>query len=159
MHEDYVERVMATSSSSWGRIASSFRASVFSPFNGWRYYFNHRRTVRAERFMSWVLTSTALRETLLRLAIPTLFVYGAKDLVAPPEVGRAIRDAIATAQSSKTLLIFSRSPGTAQRAEMSPFSRQGGRLPAEPYAVAAPRAFSAWTFAGSRTNTSSCALI
>ncbi len=122
-HDEYVGRAMGVSTSLLERIWSAFRASVFSPFNGWAYYLNHRRTVRAERFMLRVVTSSDLRDTVPRLAIPTLLVYGEKDLVAPPEVGQAILDAIATPAPQKSLLMLPHSRHGAEGEDVAVMQR------------------------------------
>jgi len=56
--------------------------------------------------MKRVTTDTALSQTLPRLSIPVLLIYGAKDLRAPVEVGQSIYQDISTPESQKTLLIL-----------------------------------------------------
>jgi pimeloyl-ACP methyl ester carboxylesterase len=47
-----------------------------------------------------------MRQLLPRLSIPVLLIYGAKDLVAPVEVGQSIYQGISTPESQKTFLIL-----------------------------------------------------
>jgi len=61
---------------------------------------------RAERFWSWVATNRTLSTTVARVSIPVLLIYGAKDLIAPPEVGQIIYGQIQTPPAQKRLLIL-----------------------------------------------------
>ena len=105
-NDEYVDRAMQVSYSTPERIWTFIKASIFSPLNGWAVYFNNKRTVEAEEFMGWVTTDTTLSQTLPRLSIPVLLIYGAKDLHAPVEVGQSIYQGISTPESQKTLLIL-----------------------------------------------------
>ena len=108
-HDDNVYRAMGSSVPIPARIWAFFRASVFSPLNGWKVYFNNKKTMQAKMFWSRVTTDTSLSRTMGRLAIPTLLIYGANDLAAPPEIGQSIYNAIQTPPAQKTLLILPRS--------------------------------------------------
>jgi len=69
-----------------------------------------------------------LCRTMGRLAIPTLLIYGANDLAAPPEIGQSIYNAIQTPPAQKTLLIL-------------PHSRHGAEGPDVPVMQKAIRDF------------------
>jgi pimeloyl-ACP methyl ester carboxylesterase len=89
------------------RIWSSIKASFFSPFNGLAYYFNNKRTTQAEDFMSYVASDSSMRKVIPRIHVPTLLVYGEKDLVAPVQVGEFIyrlycKNSILTAKAPRT---------------------------------------------------------
>ena len=105
-HDEYATRAMGVSYPLPERIWASFKASVFSPLNGWLLYFNNKKTMEAEEFMSRVTTDTTLSQTVSRISIPALLIYGGNDLTAPPEVGQSIYDALQTPPSQKTLLIL-----------------------------------------------------
>ncbi|HSF79690.1 MAG TPA: alpha/beta hydrolase [Anaerolineales bacterium] len=105
-HDEYAFRAMQVSNSTPERIWAYFKASIFSPLNGWAVYFNNKKTVEAEVFLKRVTTDTALSQTLPRLSIPVLLIYGAKDLRAPAEVGQSIYQGISTPEPQKTLLIL-----------------------------------------------------
>jgi pimeloyl-ACP methyl ester carboxylesterase len=47
-----------------------------------------------------------MRQLLPRLSIPVLLIYGAKDLIAPVEVGQSIYQGISTPESQKTFLLL-----------------------------------------------------
>jgi len=51
-------------------------------------------------------TDTSMRQLLPRLSLPVFLIYGAKDLLAPVEVGQSIYQGISTPESQKTLLIL-----------------------------------------------------
>jgi pimeloyl-ACP methyl ester carboxylesterase len=104
--DEYATRAMGTSYPLTARIWASFKASVFSPLNGWLLYFNNKKTMQAEKFMLRVATDTTLSQTVSRLTIPTLLIYGKNDLIAPPEIGQGIYDAIQTPPMEKTILIL-----------------------------------------------------
>ena len=108
-NDEYADRAMQVSYPPQARIWAFFKASIFSPLNGWAVYFNYKKTTEAEGFMRWVTTDTTLSQTLPRLSIPVLLIYGAKDLTAPVEVGQSIYQGISTPESQKTLLILSNS--------------------------------------------------
>ena len=88
------------------RIWSSIKASIFSPFNGLTYYSNNRRTNEAEEFISWVASDSPMREVIHRIHVPTLLVYGRKDLIAPVKVGEFIYNEIDTEETDKVLLVL-----------------------------------------------------
>jgi len=104
--DEYADRAMQVSYPLQARIWASFKASIFSPLNGWALYFNNKKTNEAEAFLKRITTDTSMRQTLPRLSIPTLLIYGAKDLKAPMEVGQSIYQGISTPESQKTLLIL-----------------------------------------------------
>ena len=108
-HYEYVDRVMGDSIQIIDRIWSSTRASIFSPFNGLAFYFNNKRTNQAVDFMSYVASDSSLREVIHRIRIPTLLVYGEKDLIAPVEVGEFIYDEISTEEIDKKILVLEHS--------------------------------------------------
>jgi len=102
--DEYADRAMQVSYPPQARIWAFFKASIFSPLNGWAVPFNNKKTLEAEGFMRRVTTDTTLSQTLPRLSIPVLLIYGAKDLKAPVEVGQSIYQGISTPESQKTLL-------------------------------------------------------
>lgn len=104
--DEYTDRAMQVSIPLPVRIWAFLRASMFSPLNGWSVYFNNKKTMEADRFLTQVTTDTTLSQTLPRLSIPVLLIYGARDLKAPVEVGQIIHQSIATPESQKTLLIL-----------------------------------------------------
>jgi len=108
-HNDYVDRVMGDSIQLFDRIWSSIKASIFSSFNGFVYYSNNKRTIQAEDFISWVTFDSSMREFIHRIDIPTLLVYGEKDLIAPVEVGEFINNEIDTDEINKELLVLEQS--------------------------------------------------
>jgi proline iminopeptidase len=103
---EYTERAMQVSVPLPLRIWVTLRASMFSPLNGWSVYFNNKKTLEADRFLTQVTTDTTLSQTLPNLSIPVLLIYGAKDLLAPVEVGQIIYQSISTPESQKTLLVL-----------------------------------------------------
>ena len=105
-HDHYATRAMGVSYPLPARAWASFRASIFTPLNGWKFYLNNRRLMRAERFWSWVSTDRTLSGTVQRVAIPTLLIYGQRDLIAPPEVGQGIYGAIQTPPEKKQFLLL-----------------------------------------------------
>jgi len=100
---------MDGSISIFDRIWSSVKASFFSPFNGFKYYFNNRATNRATDFYSRVLTDQSIAETIHRIDIPTLLIYGRKDIIAPVEVGEFIHNEINTEHKDKKLVVLEHS--------------------------------------------------
>jgi len=121
IHDDYVSRVMGVSISIGDRIISSTKASFCSPFNGFRFYFNNRATMKAEEFLSWVVSGNDLELTINRITIPTLLIYGGKDLIAPVEVGENIYNEIETAEQDKTLIILENSRHGAENNDVEVF--------------------------------------
>ncbi|RPI77764.1 MAG: alpha/beta fold hydrolase [Desulfobacteraceae bacterium] len=128
VHDNNAYRAMGLSIPLPSRIWAFFKASIFSPLNGWKVFFNNKKTMQAKKFWSRVTTDTSLSRTMERLAIPTLLIYGAKDLVAPSEIGQSIYDAIQTPPAQKTLLIL-------------PHSRHGAEGPDVPVMQKAIRDF------------------
>lgn len=108
-HYMYLDSVMDVSFSIFDRIGSSVKASIFSPFNGWRHYTNNRATTGATEFMSHVLTDRSIAETIHRIEIPTLLIYGRNDLIAPVEVGEFIYNEISTEPEDKKLVVLENS--------------------------------------------------
>ena len=104
--DEYADRAMQVSFPLQARIWASLKASIFSPLNGWAVYFNNKKTYEAEAFLRRITTDTTLSQTLPRLSIPVLLIYGAKDLKAPVEVGQSIYQGISTPESHKILLIL-----------------------------------------------------
>jgi pimeloyl-ACP methyl ester carboxylesterase len=104
--DEYANRAMQVSYPIQERIWANIKASFFSPFNGWAFYFNNKKTNEAEAFLRRITTDTSMRQLLPRLSIPVLLIYGAKDLVAPVEVGQSIYQGISTPESQKTFLIL-----------------------------------------------------
>jgi len=108
-HDDYLFNVMGTPIHLIDRIRSSVKASLFSPFNGLPVYPNNKRTNQAEEFMSFIASDTSMTDVVHRIHIPTLLVYGRKDLMAPVEVGEFIYNEIETNEEDKTLLVLEQS--------------------------------------------------
>ena len=108
-HYEYVNEVMGASSSFLDRIGSSVKASFFSPFNGFKYYFNNRATIRATEFYSRVVTDQSMAKTIHRIDIPTLLIYGRMDMIAPVEVGEFIYNEIKTNEQDKKLIVLEQS--------------------------------------------------
>ena len=104
--DEYADRAMQVSYPLQARIWASLKASIFSPLNGWALYFNNKKTNQAEAFLKRITTDTSMRQTLPRLSIPVLLIFGAKDLKAPVEVGQSIYQGFSTPESQKTLLIL-----------------------------------------------------
>jgi proline iminopeptidase len=104
--DEYAKRAMRVSYPIQERIWANIKASFFSPFNGWAFYFNNKKTNEAEAFLRRITTDTSMRQLLPRLSIPVLLIYGAKDLIAPVEVGQSIYQGISTPESQKTVLIL-----------------------------------------------------
>ena len=50
-----------------------------------------------------------MREVIHRIHVPTLLVYGEKDLIAPVEVGKFIYSEIDTDEADKALLVLEQS--------------------------------------------------
>ncbi len=104
--DEYSDRAMQVSYPLPARIWANVKASIFSPYNGWACYFNNKKTNEAEEFLERVATDSSMRQLLPRLSIPTLLIYGSKDLHAPVEVGQSIYKSISTPESQKTFLIL-----------------------------------------------------
>jgi pimeloyl-ACP methyl ester carboxylesterase len=107
-HQGYIQEVMGSSISYFDRAYYSVKASIFSPFNGWRHASNNIKTNKAKKFLNLVAT-TSIGEHIHRIAVPTLLIYGKQDLIAPVEVGEYIYHNIATKKQDKTLLILNNS--------------------------------------------------
>lgn len=105
-HDEYATRAMGVAYPMPARAWAAFKASIFTPLNGWKFYLNNRRLRRADRFWSWVATDRTLSITVARVTIPVLLIYGARDLIAPPEVGQTIYAKIQTPALHKTLMIL-----------------------------------------------------
>jgi pimeloyl-ACP methyl ester carboxylesterase len=108
-HNEYVDGIMGDPIQLPDRIWSSIKASVFSPFNGFVYYSNNKRTIQSEDFISWVAFDPSMREVIHRIDIPTLLVYGENDLIAPVEVGEYIYNEIGTDEINKEFLVLEQS--------------------------------------------------
>lgn len=54
----------------------------------------------------YIVKCVRLSTTLARASIPVMLIYGEKDLIAPPEVGRIIYASIQTPVSQKMLIIL-----------------------------------------------------
>jgi pimeloyl-ACP methyl ester carboxylesterase len=106
IHEEYAHRVMGVSISLFDRINTGVKASFCSPYNGWSHYPNFRATMSAEKLLSWIVSDNSFEQTINRIAIPTLIIYGGKDLIAPSEVGENIYNEIETAKQDKVLVIL-----------------------------------------------------
>jgi pimeloyl-ACP methyl ester carboxylesterase len=106
IHEEYAHRVMGVSISLFDRINTGIKASFCSPYNGWSHYPNFRATMGAEKLLSWIVSDNSFEQTINRIAIPTLIIYGGKDLIAPSEVGENIYNEIETAKQDKVLVIL-----------------------------------------------------
>ena len=117
MHYAYLDEVMGVSFSMFDRIWSSVKASFFSPFNGFKHYANNRATTGAAEFMSLVLTDRSIAETIHRIDVPTLIIYGRNDIVAPVEVGEFIYNEISTEQQDKELVVLENSRHGAEHAD------------------------------------------
>jgi len=104
--DEYSERAMQVSYPLPARIWANVKASVFSPYNGWACYFNNKKTNEAEEFLKRITTDTSMRHLLPRVSISVLLIYGAKDLIAPVEVGQSIYQGISTPESQKALLVL-----------------------------------------------------
>jgi len=126
MHDDYVSRVMGVSISVFDRIYSSTKASFFSHFNGFRFYFNNKATVGAEEFMSQIVSDNSLELTINRITIPTLIIYGGRDLIAPVEVGEHIYNEIETAKQDKMLIVLENSRHGAENNDVELFQEAIG---------------------------------
>lgn len=123
IHDDYANRVMGVSISLLDRIYSGVKASFCSPFNGWSHYFNFRATMRAENFLSWVVSDNSFEQTINRITIPTLLIYGEKDLIAPAEVGQVIYNEIETASQDKTLIVLKNSRHGVEETDVQVFQK------------------------------------
>lgn len=117
-HDEYAFRVMGSSIQLTDRIWSSIEASIFSPFNGLAHYFNNKRTNQAEEFMSYLASDTSMREVIHRIHVPTLLVYGRKDLMAPVETGEFIYNEISTDKADKELLVLEQSRHGAENGDI-----------------------------------------
>jgi pimeloyl-ACP methyl ester carboxylesterase len=117
-HYDYVEEVMGDSIQIIDRISSSIKASIFSPFNGFKYYANNKLTNDAEDFITRIAFDSSMREVIHRIRIPTLLVYGKKDLIAPVGVGEFTYNEIDTGEADKALLILEQSRHGAENGDI-----------------------------------------
>jgi len=122
-HYDYVEEVMGDSIQIIDRISSSIKASIFSPFNGFSYYANNKLTNNAEDFITWIAFDSSMREVIHRIRIPTLLVYGKKDLIAPVGVGEFIYNEIDTGEADKALLVLEQSRHGAENGDIEIMQR------------------------------------
>lgn len=123
IHDDYANRVMGVSITMFDRINSSTKASFCSPFNGLAFYFNNRATMRAEKFLSWVVSDNSFEQTINRIAIPTLIIYGGKDLIAPLEIGENIYNQIETEEQDKMLIVLENSRHGAENNDVEVFQK------------------------------------
>jgi pimeloyl-ACP methyl ester carboxylesterase len=121
IHEEYAGRVMGVSISLFDRIYTGVKASFCSPYNGWSHYPNFRATMRAEKFLSWIVSDNSFEQTINRITIPTLIIYGGKDLIAPAEVGENIYNEIETAEQDKMLVILENSRHGAENNDVEVF--------------------------------------
>jgi len=133
-HDEYATRAMGVSYPLPARAWAAFKASIFTPLNGWKFYLNNRSLRRADRFWSWVTTDRTLSTTLARVTIPVMLIYCQRDLLAPPEVGRTIYGKIQTPASQKTMMTL-------------PYSRHGAEGPDVAVMQAGIRRFIARTIA------------
>jgi len=117
-HYQYIDYAMGVSSSIFDRVYSSVRSSIFSPFNGWAYYFNNKATRSASEFLGWVATNNVMENKIQRIKIPTLLVYGKSDLIAPFEVGKHILNTISTPNARKRLVILENSRHGAEHSDV-----------------------------------------
>jgi len=122
-HDEYAFRVMGSSISVLDRVWSGIKASIFSAFNGIRVFPNNMRTNQAEDFMSSIASGTGLREFIHRIHVPTLLVYGRKDLMSPVEVGEFIYNEIDTDEIEKELLVLERSRHGAENGDIEILQR------------------------------------
>jgi pimeloyl-ACP methyl ester carboxylesterase len=122
-HDEYAERVMGSSIQLSDRIWSATKASIFSPFNGLALYPNNKRTHQAEDFMSSLASDTSMREVIHRIHVPTLLVYGKKDLIAPVEIGEFIYNEISTDKADKELLVLEQSRHGAENGDIKILQR------------------------------------
>ncbi len=122
-HDEYATRAMGVAYPLPARAWAAFKASIFSPLNGWKFYLNNRRLSHADRFWSWVATDRTLSTTLPRVTIPVLLIYGARDLIAPPEVGQTIYAKIQTPAAQKTLMILPNSRHGAEDPDIAMMQR------------------------------------
>ena len=122
-HDEYASQAMGNPIQLTDRIWSAIKASIISPFNGFPLYPNVKRTLEAEEFMSYIAFDSSLREDIHRIHIPTLLVFGNKDLIAPVEVGEFIYDKINTDEADKTLLVLEHSRHGAENGDIEIFQR------------------------------------
>jgi len=108
-HYQYVDQIMGSSISMGDRILYGIKSSLFAPFNGLSQYPNNSKTNQAEDFMSHVAFDSSLNQVISRIEVPTLLIYGSKDLIAPIEVGKQIYDNISTQYGDKKLIILEES--------------------------------------------------
>jgi proline iminopeptidase len=118
-HDEYATRAMGVSYPLPSRACAAFRASIFTPLNGWKFYLNNRRLQHADKFWSWVATDRTLSTTVARVSIPVMLIYGERDLIAPPEVGRIIYAKIQTQVSQKNLMILPNSRHGAEGSDVA----------------------------------------
>lgn len=123
IHDDYANRVMGVSITIFDRINSAVKVSFCSPFNGLAFYFNNRATMSAEKFLSWVVSDNSFEQTINRITIPTLLIYGGKDLITPLEVGEYIYNEIKTAKQDKMLVVLENSRHGAENTDVRVFQK------------------------------------
>ena len=73
--------------------------------------------------MSRVVTDNSLEQTINRITIPTLIIYGGKDLIAPLEVGENIYNEIETAEQDKVLVVLENSRHGAENNDIEVFQQ------------------------------------
>jgi len=123
IHEEYVGRVMGVSISLFDRVKAGVKASFCSPYNGWFHYPNFRATMRAEKLLSWIVSDNSFERIINRITIPTLIIYGGKDLIAPAEVGQTIYNEIKTASQDKTLIVLNNSRHGVENPDVQVFQK------------------------------------
>ncbi len=123
-HNTYIDLIMGTEISLFNRILSSVKASIVSPFNGWKYYFNNKKNREATVFLEWVATDRSMEEKISRIEIPTLIFSGRNDLVSPVEVGKHIYDKISTTPENKQLIILENSRHGAENSDVAIFQEE-----------------------------------
>jgi esterase/lipase len=69
--------------------------------------------------MSFIASDTSMTEVMHRIDIPTLLVYGRKDLMAPVEVGEFLYNEIETDETDKTLLVLEQSRHGAENGDIA----------------------------------------
>ena len=115
---------MGGTHSFYDRIMSSVKASLFSSFNGFPFYFNNKKTMQAQKMLSWVISDVSMRDVIYRISVPTLLIYGQKDLVAPVEVGQIIYDEIETIEQDKKLFVLKNSRHGAENEDVILFQKE-----------------------------------
>ena len=77
--------------------------------------------MRAEKFLSWVVSDNSFEQIINRITIPTLLIYGGKDLIAPVEVGEHIYNEIETAKQDKMFIVLENSRHGAENIDVEVF--------------------------------------